>query len=120
MLNPAIYLNSDSHLISTIVLSVCSTKNKVQPANKNQLVKHTEHSLTSEQYFQVYFQRVLSSKSAVRAQILSYVAAGGCVVMAVPAVLIGAIATATGENCVQISNIRTPTKSYCPITEEET
>ena len=35
--------------------------------------------------------------------------------MAVPAVLIGAIATATGEHCVQISNTGTRTKSYCPI-----
>ena len=48
-------------------------------------------------HLQVYFQRVLSSKTAVRAQVLSYVAAGGCVVMAIPAVLIGAIATSTGR-----------------------
>ena len=47
--------------------------------------------------FQVYFQRVLSAKSAARAQMLSYVAAFGCVIMAVPAVLIGAIASATGQ-----------------------
>lgn len=46
--------------------------------------------------WQVYFQRVLSSKSAGRAQILSYVAAFGCVLMAIPPVLIGAIAKATG------------------------
>ena len=44
---------------------------------------------------QVYFQRVLSSKSAGRAQILSYVAAFGCIIMAIPPVLIGAIAKAT-------------------------
>jgi len=44
---------------------------------------------------QVYFQRVLSSKSAGRAQILSYVAAFGCIIMAIPSVLIGAIAKAT-------------------------
>ena len=46
--------------------------------------------------FQVYFQRVLSSKSAARAQVLSYVAAVGCIVMATPAVLLGAIARSTG------------------------
>lgn len=45
--------------------------------------------------WQVYFQRVLSSKSATRAQILSYVAALGCILMAIPPVLIGAIAKAT-------------------------
>jgi solute carrier family 5 (high affinity choline transporter), member 7 len=45
--------------------------------------------------FQVYFQRVLSSKTAGRAQILSYVAAFGCLLMAIPPVLIGAIAKAT-------------------------
>jgi hypothetical protein len=43
----------------------------------------------------VYFQRVLSSKTAGRAQILSYVAALGCIIMAIPPVLIGAIAKAT-------------------------
>jgi len=42
--------------------------------------------------WQVYFQRVLSSKSAHRAQILSFVAAFGCIVLAIPAVLIGAAA----------------------------
>lgn len=47
--------------------------------------------------WQVYFQRVLSSKSAGRAQILSYVAAFGCVLMAIPPVLIGAIAKGTGK-----------------------
>ena len=47
--------------------------------------------------WQVYFQRVLSSKSAGRAQILSYVAAFGCILMAIPPVLIGAIAKATRE-----------------------
>lgn len=46
--------------------------------------------------WQVYFQRVLSSKSAGRAQILSYVAAFGCILMAIPPVMIGAIAKATG------------------------
>jgi len=46
---------------------------------------------------QVYFQRVLSSKSAGRAQILSYVAAFGCIIMAIPPVLIGAIAKSTSK-----------------------
>lgn len=43
----------------------------------------------------MYFQRVLSSKTAGRAQVLSYVAAAGCILMAIPPVLIGAIAKAT-------------------------
>lgn len=51
--------------------------------------------------WQVYFQRVLSSKSAGRAQILSYVAAFGCILMAIPPVLIGAIAKATGKFIVR-------------------
>ena len=42
--------------------------------------------------WQVYFQRVLSSKSAAGAEILSYIAAFGCIIMAVPPVLIGGIA----------------------------
>ncbi|CAD7090438.1 unnamed protein product [Hermetia illucens] len=48
--------------------------------------------------WQVYFQRVLSSKTAGRAQVLSYVAAFGCILMAIPPVLIGAIAKATAWN----------------------
>ena len=43
-------------------------------------------------YFQVYFQRVLSSKSASKAELTSYIAAFGCIIMAVPPVLIGGIA----------------------------
>lgn len=46
--------------------------------------------------WQVYFQRVLSSKSATGAKLLSYVAAFGCFIMAIPSVLIGAIAKSTG------------------------
>ncbi|XP_019644004.1 PREDICTED: high-affinity choline transporter 1-like isoform X1 [Branchiostoma belcheri] len=45
--------------------------------------------------WQVYFQRVLSSRSAHRAQVLSFTAAIGCVIMAIPAVLIGAIGAST-------------------------
>lgn len=45
--------------------------------------------------WQVYFQRVLSSKSAATAEIISYLAAFGCIIMAVPPVLIGGIAKAT-------------------------
>ncbi|XP_061181009.1 high-affinity choline transporter 1-like isoform X1 [Saccostrea echinata] len=48
--------------------------------------------------WQVYFQRVLSAKSAFNAKILSYVAGVGCIVMAIPSVLIGAIATTTDWN----------------------
>ncbi|KAJ0177550.1 hypothetical protein K1T71_006423 [Dendrolimus kikuchii] len=48
--------------------------------------------------WQVYFQRVLSSKTAGRAQMLSYVAAIGCIFMAIPPVLIGAIAKGTAWN----------------------
>jgi high affinity choline transporter 7 len=45
--------------------------------------------------WQVYFQRVLSAKDPIRAKLLSYVAAIGCIIMAIPPVLIGAIAKAT-------------------------
>ncbi|KAK9692525.1 Sodium:solute symporter family [Popillia japonica] len=63
--------------------------------------------------WQVYFQRVLSSKSAARAQILSYVAAVGCVLMAIPSVLIGAIAKSTAWN-------ETDYRRDPPTTPEET
>ncbi|XP_050392147.1 high-affinity choline transporter 1 [Patella vulgata] len=48
--------------------------------------------------WQVYFQRVLSSQSARSAQILSYIASVGCIVMALPAVLFGVIAASTDWN----------------------
>ncbi|CAF0892210.1 unnamed protein product [Adineta steineri] len=45
--------------------------------------------------WQVYFQRVLSAKSAKKAMYLSFCAAVGCIVLAMPPVLIGAIAKST-------------------------
>ncbi|CAH8862857.1 unnamed protein product [Trichobilharzia szidati] len=45
--------------------------------------------------WQVYFQRVLSSKTADRARILSFVASIGCFVMALPSILIGAVGAST-------------------------
>lgn len=63
--------------------------------------------------WQVYFQRVLSSTSAWNAQLLSYIAAVGCVVMAIPSVLIGAIATVTDWNQTAYAQVGT-----VPIPEE--
>ncbi|XP_071827919.1 high-affinity choline transporter 1-like [Apostichopus japonicus] len=60
--------------------------------------------------WQVYFQRVLSSKSAERAQMLSFIAAFGCIVMAVPSVLIGAIARNTDWNKTDIPDPELPAK----------
>ncbi|KAL7631297.1 UNVERIFIED_CONTAM: hypothetical protein RMT77_018400 [Armadillidium vulgare] len=45
--------------------------------------------------WQVYFQRVLSARSSRQAQILSLAASVGCIVMAVPAVIIGIIGKET-------------------------
>ncbi|XP_042226481.1 high-affinity choline transporter 1-like isoform X2 [Homarus americanus] len=45
--------------------------------------------------WQVYFQRVLSSRTSKQAEVLSYLGAIGCITMAVPACIIGAIAKAT-------------------------
>lgn len=50
--------------------------------------------------WQVYFQRVLSSKSPQRAQILSFVGSFGCFVAAVPAVLLGATAATADWNAI--------------------
>uniref|UniRef100_A0A2K6ELW7 Solute carrier family 5 member 7 n=1 Tax=Propithecus coquereli TaxID=379532 RepID=A0A2K6ELW7_PROCO len=47
--------------------------------------------------WQAYFQRVLSSSSATYAQVLSFLAAFGCLVMALPAILIGAIGASTAS-----------------------
>ena len=58
------------------------------------LLKTTKHCqiLQACLLVQVYFQRVLSSKSASKAELTSYIAAFGCIIMAVPPVLIGGIA----------------------------
>lgn len=56
--------------------------------------------------WQAYFQRVLSSKSAFKAKMLSYIAAFGCILMALPAVLFGAVAASTDWNQTEYG--RTP------------
>ncbi|XP_029460433.1 high affinity choline transporter 1 [Rhinatrema bivittatum] len=48
--------------------------------------------------WQAYFQRVLSASSATYAQVLSFLAAFGCLVMAIPSVLIGAVGASTDWN----------------------
>lgn len=51
---------------------------------------------------QVYFQRVLSSRSPGHAQLLSFAASAGCIISAVPACIIGAVAKATGNQLEQV------------------
>lgn len=58
--------------------------------------------------WQVYFQRVLSASSASYAQVLSFLAAFGCLVMAVPSVLIGAIGASTGKYYTRLAFV-------CPL-----
>ncbi|CAI9579613.1 unnamed protein product [Staurois parvus] len=48
--------------------------------------------------WQAYFQRVLSASSATYAQVLSFLAAFGCLIMAIPSILIGAIGASTEWN----------------------
>ncbi|CAJ0938709.1 unnamed protein product [Ranitomeya imitator] len=48
--------------------------------------------------WQAYFQRVLSASSATYAQVLSILAAFGCLLMAIPSILIGAIGASTEWN----------------------
>uniref|UniRef100_A0A3P9I066 High affinity choline transporter 1 n=1 Tax=Oryzias latipes TaxID=8090 RepID=A0A3P9I066_ORYLA len=55
--------------------------------------------------WQVYFQRVLSASSATYAQVLSFLAAFGCLIMAVPSVLIGAIGASTDWNQTSYGSI---------------
>ncbi|MCL4143438.1 UNVERIFIED_CONTAM: hypothetical protein GTU68_066654 [Idotea baltica] len=47
--------------------------------------------------WQVYFQRILSARSSRQAQLFSIFASLGCIVMAIPAFIIGIIAKATGN-----------------------
>ncbi|CAI4222069.1 unnamed protein product [Auanema sp. JU1783] len=60
--------------------------------------------------WQVYFQRVLSSKTSEGAQRLSFVAGIGCILMAVPPALIGAIAKNTDWRMTEYSPWHNGTK----------
>ncbi|CAF1183703.1 unnamed protein product [Didymodactylos carnosus] len=70
------------------------------------IVKHTEVRWIDDLLllifggipWQVYFQRVLSAKSASKAMYLSFFAAVGCILLAIPPVIIGAIAKSTNWN----------------------
>ncbi|CAH8594588.1 High affinity choline transporter 1 [Schistosoma haematobium] len=64
--------------------------------------------------WQVYFQRVLSSKTANQARILSFVASVGCFAMAIPSVLIGAVGASTNWTMTNYN-----TTSELPGTPEE-
>lgn len=47
--------------------------------------------------WQVYFQRVLACRSAQQAQYLSYIAAFGCLILAVPPAILGSVARVVGN-----------------------
>ncbi|XP_071793524.1 high-affinity choline transporter 1-like [Asterias amurensis] len=53
--------------------------------------------------WQAYFQRVLSSKTAKGAQILSFTAGVGCIIMSIPSVLIGAVGASTDWNATGLN-----------------
>ncbi|XP_073439090.1 high affinity choline transporter 1-like [Dendrobates tinctorius] len=48
--------------------------------------------------WQIYFQRVLSASTTTQAKVMSALSAVGCVVLAIPSVLIGAVAASTDWN----------------------
>ncbi|XP_048349988.1 high-affinity choline transporter 1-like [Sphaerodactylus townsendi] len=48
--------------------------------------------------WQTYFQRVLSASSAKQARFISYLSGMGCFILAIPSVLIGAVAASTDWN----------------------
>ena len=52
--------------------------------------------------WQAYFQRVLSSKSVRAAQVLSFAAGFGCIALAIPPIIVGAIAKSTSKLCFSI------------------
>lgn len=85
----------------------------VRPALAGQYIDYGLLLILGGIPWQVYFQRVLSSKSAFRAQILSYVAAMGCIIMAVPPMIIGAVAKAAAWN-------ETAYRGHLPLGKDET
>ena len=76
-----------SHLVSLFIIQITQTLMKI---------------LFSVQMFggipwQVYFQRALACKTPRKAQIVSFVASLCCLLMPIPAVLIGAVGVKTGK-----------------------
>lgn len=63
----------------------------------NKKTQKISMKLTSCFVLQVYFQRVLSCQSPSHARMLSFTASFGCLLSAVPACIIGAVAKATGN-----------------------
>lgn len=53
--------------------------------------------------WQTYFQRVLSAASPGQARFISYLSGLGCFLMAIPSVLIGAVAASTGKTELLVS-----------------
>uniref|UniRef100_A0AAF5PGW7 High-affinity choline transporter 1 n=1 Tax=Wuchereria bancrofti TaxID=6293 RepID=A0AAF5PGW7_WUCBA len=68
--------------------------------------------------WQVYFQRVLSSKSSSGAQKLSFVAGIGCILMAIPPALIGAIARNTDWRLTNYNPWNNGTKSESILADQ--
>lgn len=58
--------------------------------------------------WQVYFQRVLSARTEKGAMYLSYIAAIGCFIMAIPSVIIGAIAKSADWNSTRYNQTTIP------------
>jgi len=66
--------------------------------------------------WQCYYQRVLSSKSATRAQMLSYGGAAIALIMTGPSVLFGAVGKATDWKAVGLPCDEPPSKVILPLT----
>ncbi|KAK0058927.1 high-affinity choline transporter 1, partial [Biomphalaria pfeifferi] len=82
-------------------IAVNATENWIYPIPVNEIPTYFDSFLLltfGGIPWQVYFQRVLSSKTAMKAQVLSYIAAIGCIIMATPAALLGIVAASTDWN----------------------
>ena len=104
--HPFSILHPSFLLLLLIIIIIIGSLTKRKEEKSNFLIitslPRKKISLLSLQIFggipwQAYFQRVLSCKTARKAQGLSFAASVGCVVLAIPAVLIGAIGASTGE-----------------------
>ncbi|XP_071946763.1 high-affinity choline transporter 1-like isoform X2 [Antedon mediterranea] len=65
--------------------------------------------------WQVYFQRVLSAKTARYAQILSYTAGAGCMFMTIPSILIGALGASTDWEATDYGRNATDSSLILPL-----
>ncbi|KAK3755104.1 hypothetical protein QZH41_017926 [Actinostola sp. cb2023] len=104
-----------THKAVSNISSTASTWLGVWPENYGYWIDHAFLLVCGGLPWQVYFQRVLACKTANTAQLVSFTGAFGCVIMTIPAVLIGAVGSSTGCISNVVLNLSPLTADRRPV-----